>query len=88
MQRLQQTLGAHLLGASLVMTLTGTGCAARGETRVRFYDRDHEDWHDWDDREEHEYRRYLNERHRDYRDFRSQNDREKREYWEWRHSQQ
>lgn len=82
---MNKVLAALLLNAALVGGAITTGCAVRGEARLRYYDRDHEDWHSWDDREDHEYRRFLNDHHRDYRDFRELNDKEKSDYWKWRH---
>jgi hypothetical protein len=86
MNRITRYLGPLLLSATLLASAVTTGCAVRGETRLRIYDGDHRDWHDWDDREEHEYRIYLGEQHRDYRDFHRLNGREKSEYWSWRHN--
>lgn len=74
-----------LFGATLLAGAFTSGCAVRAEGRVRYYDRDHEDWHRWDNREDQEYRRYIKENRREYREFRELNDEEKRDYWNWRH---
>jgi hypothetical protein len=53
---------------------------------VRYYDRDHRDYHNWDDREDRAYRRYLVAKHRTYRKFDRVSTRAHRDYWNWRHS--
>jgi len=85
--KVSQSLGSLLLGAALATSAASVACAVRGEARIRYYDRDHEDWHYWDNHEEDRYRAYLNNRHQEYRDFRSLNDDEKKQYWNWRHKQ-
>jgi hypothetical protein len=79
-------LRSILLSATLLVQVATTACAVRGETRLRIYDRDRDDWHNWDNHEDRVFRLYLGERHEEYREFRSLNDREKSEYWRWRHS--
>ena len=54
--------------------------------QIRFYDRDHRDYHNWDDRENHAYRQYLGEQHRSYREYQRQNHKVQKNYWNWRHS--
>ena len=54
--------------------------------QVRYYDRDHRDYHNWDDRENHAYRQYLGEQHRTYREYQRQNHKVQKNYWNWRHS--
>lgn len=87
MNKLRQTLGAMLLGVAVATSAANVACAVHGEARIRYYDREHEDWHQWDNHEEDRYRVYLKQRHQEYRDFRSLDDGEKRNYWNWRHNQ-
>jgi hypothetical protein len=54
--------------------------------QVRYYDRDHRDFHYWDDREDRAYRRYLVEQHRAYLKFERADISVHRHYWNWRHS--
>jgi hypothetical protein len=58
----------------------------QASVQVRFYDRDHKDYHNWDDREDHSYRLYLSNHHKPYVEFNSQHSRDQRNYWNWRHS--
>ena len=54
--------------------------------QVRYYDRDHRDFHYWDDPEDRAYRRYLVEQHRAYLKFERADISVHRHYWNWRHS--
>jgi hypothetical protein len=58
----------------------------RDENHVRYYDRDHKDYHNWDDGEDRSYRIYLGEQHREYHPFAETKRREQQAYWNWRHS--
>ncbi len=86
MYPLNRHLRSLLLSAALLAQVATTACAVRGETRIRIYDRDRDDWHTWDDREGRIFQIYLGERHEQYRDFHSLSDRERCDYWKWRHS--
>ena len=88
----QKYLSFIFLGAALTAPLALTAGAAQEVSvrvgdgdHVRYYDRDHRDYHEWNDREDRSYRAYLGERHRDYREFHHNNRRTQQKYWRWRH---
>jgi hypothetical protein len=72
--------------ASISSAATPQDNERRDDNRVRYYDRDHRDYHNWDDNEDRSYRVYLGERHREYHPFVEVNHRQQRAYWNWRHS--
>ena len=81
------SLAAALLASGVSMAKAGNQEHARYDTeRVRYYDRDHGDYHYWDDREDRAYRRYLAANHRTYRKFNRVDTRVHRNYWNWRHN--
>jgi hypothetical protein len=57
----------------------------RDDNHVRYYDRNHKDYHNWDDNEDRSYRIYLGERHREYHPFVEVSHRQQQSYWNWRH---
>ena len=80
-------LTAALLAPAVLFAATGSQDDRREDNdRVRYYDRDHRDYHNWDDREDRAYRRYLVAQHRGYRKFQRSSNRVHRHYWNWRHS--
>ena len=85
-------LGFVFLTAALATPLAVTARAAQEVViqhdgdHVRYYDRDHRDYHEWNDREDRSYRVYLGEQHRDYREFNRENRRRQQNYWRWRHN--
>jgi hypothetical protein len=52
---------------------------------IRFYDRDHRDYHRWNRVEDRRYRSYLNERHQRYLAFQRASRQRQIAYWRWRH---
>lgn len=81
------SLAAALLAPAASMAKDGNQDDRRDDSEhVRYYDRDHDDYHYWDDREDRAYRRYLAANHRTYRKFSSADTRVHRNYWNWRHS--
>lgn len=80
-------LAAVLLSPAAAMANPGNQDGSRYDNdHVRYYDRDHRDYHSWDDREDRAYRRYLVAQHRSYRKFNRASNRVHRHYWNWRHS--
>jgi hypothetical protein len=96
MHRVHRYVSSLFLAAALVAPMAITAHARRQDDRrqeerrqdnnVRYYDRDHHDYHTWDNREDRAYRNYLVEQHRGYRSFTRTNHRVQRNYWNWRHS--
>ena len=80
---MRRYFGLVLLAAALINIPVMSGCSAR----VRYYDRDHHDYHYWDNDEGVYYQRWETERHRDHKDFKHRSKDEQKEYWEWRHAQ-
>src|ERR1700676_3099082 len=64
------SLAAALLASAAGMAKAGNQDDTRYDNEhVRYYDRDHGDYHYWDDREDRAYRRYLAANHRTYLKF-------------------
>jgi hypothetical protein len=87
---LKKTLSAltvmAALGGSLLMPAAATaGERVRPVVTVRFFDRDHRDYHRWDRAEDARYRAYLAERHRRYVAFQRASRQRQLAYWRWRH---
>ena len=53
---------------------------------IRFYDRDHHDYHRWNRAEDARYRAYLRERHERYLAFQRASRERQIAYWRWRHT--
>jgi hypothetical protein len=78
-------LGSLFLSGALMAPMAIVANAAPQGISVRFYDRDHKDYHNWDDREEHSYGIFRSE-HPDYDShFAKAKRKQQREYWKWRH---
>jgi hypothetical protein len=58
---------------------------AKSAVVIRFFDRDHHDYHRWDRAEDARYRAYLHERHERYLAFRRASRERQIAYWRWRH---
>jgi hypothetical protein len=58
---------------------------AKSAVVIRFYDRDHRDYHRWDRAEDVRYRAYLHERHERYLAFQRASRARQVAYWRWRH---
>jgi len=69
------------LGGSVLLPVAAQ---AQG-VELRFYDRNHRDYHRWNGDEDRRYREYLKEQRRRYRAFSRMNRNQQREYWRWRH---
>jgi len=87
MRHIDRFIGSLVLAAAIAAPamLMADPKPQSASVQLRFYDRDHRDYHNWDDREDHHYRAYLVERHRTYVEFGRQHNREQRRYWKWRH---
>jgi hypothetical protein len=70
------------LGGSVLLPATAR---AQSGVELRFYDRDHRDYHRWDRDEDRRYRAYLAERHRRYLAFQRASRQRQHAYWQWRH---
>ncbi len=77
-------IGSLLLGAALLSPVIATA-----QPPVRYYDRDHKDWHQWNDAEARAHRHWLvEERHRPFIEFKLNTRKDQRDYWRWRHDHQ
>ena len=81
-------LGSLFLTVGLIAPMAIRANAAPSpQVSVRFYDRDHRDYHNWDDREVHYYSDYRVSHPRYAVEFSRTSRRQQREYWRWRHNQ-
>lgn len=91
MHRAHHYISSLFLTAALLAPVVRLANAKNQDDRrsttvqVRYYDRDHRDYHNWDDREDRAYRHYLVEKHRAYLKFASADTSVHRHYWNWRH---
>jgi hypothetical protein len=53
--------------------------------QVKFYDKDHNDYHAWDDNENRAWGVYLTDNHKKNHEFKNASKKEQRDYWNWRH---
>ena len=86
MQNKRLLLGSLLLGAALIAPMALITNAAPQGVTLRFYDRDHKDYHNWDDREVHSYGVYRTDHPRYNANFAKNKRNQQRDYWTWRHS--
>lgn len=92
MPRTYRYLSSLFLVAALLGSMPSIASARNPDDRsepsehVRYYDRDHRDYHTWDDREDRAYHRYLKEQHRAYVKFQHASISVHRHYWNWRHT--
>ena len=84
MSKARGSTGKFVLAGALFASVVGMGC----ETRVRYYDSYHNDYHRWDNREIVVYRSYWDGRHEHYREYSTLSADEQRDYWKWRHEHQ
>jgi hypothetical protein len=77
-------IGALVLTAALVAPLAPK-VSATPQVVVRFYDRDHHDYHNWDDNEARYYDTYRHDHHEYDVEFRKTSRAQQRAYWNWRH---
>jgi hypothetical protein len=76
------TLVAAIGGSALF----ATPALAKPTVVIRYYDRDHRDYHRWNRVEDRRYRAYLAERHRRYLAFQRASRQRQIAYWRWRHN--
>ena len=77
-------IAALFLTAALVAPLASK-VSATPQVTVRFYDRDHKDYHNWDENEGRYYETYRHD-HRGYSvEFKHTTREQQRAYWRWRH---
>lgn len=75
------TLAAAIGGSVLV----SAPASAAPSVVIRFFDRDHHDYHRWNRQEDRRYRAYLAERHQRYLAFQRASRQRQIAYWRWRH---
>jgi hypothetical protein len=74
-------LAVALAGSALLPATA----SAKSSVVIRFFDRDHHDYHRWDRAEDARYRAYLRERHARYVAFQRASRQRQIAYWRWRH---
>jgi hypothetical protein len=79
------TLIAAIGGSALLPATAMAGEGGGAAVTVRFFDRDHRDYHRWDRQEDARYRAYLRERHRRYVAFQRASRQRQIAYWRWHH---
>jgi len=84
MQNKKLLLASLFLGAALIAPMAIRTNAAP-QISVRFYDRDHKDYHNWDDREVRSYGVYRNDHPKYNVQFSKTSRSQQRDYWRWRH---
>jgi len=83
---IRRAFGALTLAAAIGgSALFATPALAKSAVVIRFYDRDHRDYHRWDRDEDRRYRAYLAERHQRYLAFQRASRQRRIAYWRWRH---
>ncbi len=86
----------HIAGryfASLILTAALTAPVSmlaaplpqEASVQVKFYDKDHNDYHTWDDNENRAWGVYLSDNHKKNHEFSHASKKEQRDYWKWRH---
>jgi hypothetical protein len=85
MYRKSLVISAFLLALAILAPAAIRANAATPQVVVRFYDRDHRDYHNWDDREVHSYGLYRSDHPKYNENFARANRRQQRDYWRWRH---
>jgi hypothetical protein len=80
-------IASLFLTAALVAPVAIMAAPAPQEANVqlRFYDKQHKDYHNWDDNENRAWGQYLTQNHRNSHQF-SKARRERSKYWNYRHS--
>jgi hypothetical protein len=81
-------IASLFLTAALVAPVAIMAAPAPQETRVqlRFYDKQHKDYHNWDDNENRAWGQYLTQNHKNSHEFSKANKKEQSNYWNYRHS--
>jgi hypothetical protein len=81
-------IASLFLTAALVAPVAIMAAPAPQEANVqlRFYDRQHKDYHNWDDNENRSWGHYLTQNHRNAHEFSKASRREQSKYWNYRHS--
>jgi hypothetical protein len=80
-------LSSVFLTAALIAPMAIGANATPPQVSIRFYDRDHHDYHNWDDREGRYYNDYRVEHPRYAVNFSKTSRSQQRQYWRWRHTQ-
>lgn len=81
-------IASLFLTAALVAPVAIMAAPAPQEANVqlRFYDKQHKDYHNWDDNENRAWGQYLTQNHRNSHQFSKASKRERSKYWNYRHS--
>ena len=85
MRRKGLLLSAVFLTAGLISPMGMKANPAPQGVSVRYYDRDHKDYHVWDDGESRRYEEFRRDHPKFSITFGKTSRAQQREYWKWRH---
>jgi hypothetical protein len=86
MQLAHRYIASLFLSATLVAPVVIVAAPQEANVQVRFYDRQHKDYHNWDDNENRSWGVFLTQNHKRSHEFSRANKREQSDYWKWRHN--
>ena len=86
MQLAHRYIASLFLTATLVAPVAIMAAPQEANVQVRFYDRQHKDYHNWDDNENRSWGVFLTQNHKRSHEFSRANKREQSNYWKWRHN--
>jgi hypothetical protein len=86
MQLAHRYIASLFLAATLVAPVAIMAAQQEANVQVRFYDRQHKDYHNWDDNENRSWGVFLTQNHKRSHEFSRANKREQSNYWNWRHN--
>jgi hypothetical protein len=86
MTKMHRHISSLILAAAFVVPLAATAAPQDAKIQIRFFDRNHKDYHNWDDHEDRAWGIYLNDNHRKSEEFSKASKRRQSQYWNWRHS--
>jgi len=81
-------ISSLLLAAAIVAPVAVMAAPSPQDAKIqiRFFDRNHKDYHNWDDREDRAWGSYETDHHRKSMEFSKASKGEQQNYWNWRHS--
>jgi hypothetical protein len=86
MQLAHRYIASLFLTATLVAPVVIMAAPQEANVQVRFYDKQHKDYHNWDDNENRSWGVFLTQNHKRSHEFSRANKREQSDYWKWRHN--
>jgi len=88
MRNAHHCISSLFLAAVLLVPVAAMAAPAAQDAKIqiRFFDRNHKDYHDWDDREDRAWGVYLKNGRKKSAEFSKASKREQSHYWNWRHS--